>query len=561
MMRASPRFPTALVSHKPKACEMPDLKGATAYLLKAGIKEFSDALSPDAGDLEAHDLPGGLGMEARLYVQSIPSRAPGWVPFLEEGFEIALPDLRTRQASAVLLVRVTGRLVAFAFGLGRHLLDRRALVRDFGLRAALNVIDADEIRSFDARAYQDVVLLTRRQASRGTSVEGLGIESRRDLIRSVTGAPLDDAFGSRVTGSDSLGLTATMSLSDLATKARQMIALYAADAYLDRFGWIDRLQPISDDVRIADLDAALIAALNSPEPTRLAYLAEPEIVDFTRLGGYRYTGQRRDEVQNGLDLQAYLDVLDSEVTLEAIRRQHIELIGLDTGQRVDQWTVYDALVFELPQDGSLYVLSEGTWHLVAGDYLQQIDDRIRDIAISTLDLPDADPGEWERAYCLRAAAGRDDRVALDRQLARFPTERGRVEACDLFTASHEFVHLKRGMTASAMSHLFLQGVVSAELFRESPAFRQQVAGHLRPTHPAIADLIPAGKPDRDVFEVVYAVMTDEPDRIPSRLPFFSRLTLARAADILEALDYRVSVRAVPRPDAILHRPARGAAAG
>lgn len=125
----------------------------------------------------------------------------------------------------------------------------------------------------------------------------------------------------------------------------------------------------------------------------------------------------------------------------------------------------------------------------------------------------------------------------------------------------QLVHVKRGLEAHDLSHLFLQGLNSAGLFRNSQPFREKTqAKLLAKERPLVAGIVPDGKPDRDQFEVIYAIITPDPDRVPTKLPFFSRLSLDRCAEQLQALDFRVSVRGVSVPNVITPRRPRTRAA-
>jgi len=64
---------------------------------------------------------------------------------------------------------------------------------------------------------------------------------------------------------------------------------------------------------------------------------------------------------------------------------------------------------------------------------------------------------------------------MDRQTVELK-KRGltKVEFCDLFGLNKEIVHIKRYTGSSELSHLFQQGVVSAELFLHEPEFRKLV---------------------------------------------------------------------------------------
>lgn len=536
------------------AVEAPRLQGTTMYLLRTDVQDFVDALREDRSALSEYPLRNELGIDGVVYVRPLPNRSPGWLQFLENSVGQTIAGVGTRQGEALLLFRAAERMVAVTFGLGRYLLAMDRCVPDFGLRVALNVVDPDQIRSVDGRAIEDIILLTRRQGSRGVAVETLGLQASREMLRAITGIPVDTELGTRVSGTASLSIAKTVNVRELAARTPKLIGLYAADDYRERFGYIDRIRPVDDAGLLAALDALLLSSLAAPGAGG-AYLAEPEIVDFQSVAGYRYTGEARDAaLHSTLSLDDYLAVHGAPDDAGSLRRHRVNLIGGDTDSTVRSWFVYDTLVFEVLQGPDLYVLSEGAWFAVDTNYAREVDERIASIRVSDLALPDSLPNETEGDYNARVTLNRDDWATLDADTVHFPGERGPVEVCDVMTADGQLVHVKRGFEAHDLSHLFLQGLNSAGLFRNSQPFREVTRDKLlAKARPRVADAVPGSKPDRNQFEVIYAIITPEPERVPTKLPFFSRLSLDRCVEQLQALDYRVSVRGVTVPSVVTPR--------
>lgn len=339
------------------APEEPRLPGTTIYLLRAEVQEFAEALIADAGTLQEYQLRDELDLDGRLYVRPLASRPPEWLRFLEASIGQRIRGVGSRQAAALLLFRSGERIVGVTFGLGRHLLAMNRCVPDFGLRVALNVVDPDKIRSVDGRAIEDIILLTRRQGSRGVAVEGLGLQTSRELLRAITGTPVDTELGTRVSGTASLSIAKSVGVREMADRAPMLIDLYSSERYRERFGYVDRIRPIDDADRIAELDATLIRALGSGDYGG-AYLAEPEIVDFQRVAHYRFTGEGREVQHSVLVLADYLALHGVPADAQQLRRHRVQLIGGDTDSAVQQWFVYDTLVFEVIRGAEQYVLSE-----------------------------------------------------------------------------------------------------------------------------------------------------------------------------------------------------------
>jgi uncharacterized protein (TIGR04141 family) len=84
------------------------------------------------------------------------------------------------------------------------------------------------------------------------------------------------------------------------------------------------------------------------------------------------------------------------------------------------------------------------------------------------------------------------------------------------------------------------------VFVRDPSFRANLVQALNERNqPDAAALIPAGRPDAQHFEIVYAVLGEKAPNVPEPLPFFSQLTCQLTAERLENLNYRVSLRQIP----------------
>ena len=128
---------------------------------------------------------------------------------------------------------------------------------------------------------------------------------------------------------------------------------------------------------------------------------------------------------------------------------------------------------------------------------------------------------------------------MDRDLVQ-SGRHGQVEFCDLYSADRKLIHVKRYSGSSTMSHLFNQGVVSAQLLHGERVFRVAVNEKLPESH-QLGD--PAAQITPSDFEVAYAVIAKPGKELT--LPFFSRLTLRNAVQVLRGLGFGVTLTSVP----------------
>ncbi len=135
-------------------------------------------------------------------------------------------------------------------------------------------------------------------------------------------------------------------------------------------------------------------------------------------------------------------------------------------------------------------------------------------------------------------------LCLDRnQTVRNPLGiRSSLEICDLLGPENELIHVKRAKGSAPLSHLFSQGLNSAQSLIAGPAvvreqFIESVAS------------VPHGRPlprDFKPAKVVYAILLENGKALtPDTLFPFSQATLAHAARILNTYGITVEVIGIP----------------
>lgn len=538
-----------------------------AYLIKPGTELPDGALrTPGEGDATDSVPIDAHGLRGYLVVASPPPRRPDWLPFVEGILGADIPYAGNIHISAVLLLERGDKIFALTFGFGRHLLDPDAVESDFGLRTAAGLIDPAAIASVDSRAFEATVLQVRRQSSRGTGTRGIGLDVGREMLRAIAGELLDETLGTRVTGSDSLGLTAALDADELGPRLDTLGDAYSEHRYTRSFSYLDRWRRLrATDPVAAQLDQLLLARLErrwetiqaGANPAHLpgasgdVVLTVPQIIEYNSSGFL--TSRERGVVPHPFpDLDAYLQHIDHAPSIADLRRNHDLLLMAGEPFAIEgQWPLYNALTMDLEHGDESYVLMDGTWWRVDGEYQARINERIADIPIASW-LPDFDPFEDERDYNERVVTDApDDRGLIDRSTARYEDEEGGVEPCDVFTKDRNFVHVKRMTGSAAMSHLFAQALVGARLFLSTREYRDYIRGRLA-ANPDLAALIPTGRPVPSEHIVTLGIVSPEPrpttgdwPHIGLSVPFLARTFLFHVASQIEEMDFRLEMARVP----------------
>jgi len=554
------------------AIQMAAVPPLTCYRIRSridgrAVKEFEDALEFGNSRVSSYGPIRGPGFVAQLFVTDTHPHEVRWGAFLKDGFGMELDLASASSPAAVLLVDVGSRrrdLYAFTFGIGgRFLLREGSYERGYGLRTALNLVyprsapdlDLARLRAIDSKRRGATTMRARHQASHASTFETFDVNRLRDEVNAATGIPADpDAWGRRIGGSDSLGLSVEISFDQLGTLCRQISAAHGRDDYQERFGWIDFVRPVDDPNVLRGVEAEVVRKIHDDDIGNLD-LAPPEIVDWERVDSFHYPFERRTEragpvTHPDLRLSDLVRLLQQRGKLEEagiafLRRHHIEAV--DSGDRmVHRWTIWRSLVGEMELRGRIFILDEGEVFEVQADYLAELDQFIDRLPEAAVALPSTPISTTEQEYN-HAAASAADLLLLDRRLVRIRSRTTPIEVCDLLSRDGELIHVKRHLGSSDLSHLFAQGAISAELLQMNVEFRSSVRSLIRdsagsrPEFDVLADDVF----DPQKFEVVYAIVERWRDRsLAEALPFFSKVNLREFASNLASRDFRVSMKQV-----------------
>jgi uncharacterized protein (TIGR04141 family) len=522
------------------------LQRITISLLKKGTKT-KDAFR-EFDKLSGHRVPAFSTKKDSLFTYSTPATSPKWRKYLEPHVTGGLNGLVVASASAVVLFRAKSRLFALTFGQGRHLLNPEAVVQDFGLRVVLNTVAPDQLRSVDAKTVDDTTVHTQRDVSKGSAFAAFGLDPSRELLRAMTGKPKDESLAHSLTGSDALGIQTRLTLPEIPGLAKRLLVAYQDIAYKENFEFIDYLRPERNAPKIRELEGALVEMLQERAISDV-HLAAPETIDWLDLDGFRISTVDYEEGDSESDpsIRSYLDSFDDpeEISIERLKSDRVEARSASSPQGLARWSVYRSIVFQAEVGEQLFILSAGDWFRVDLKFREQVEKDVQ--SLETFDqLPDADAGTDEGEYNEKAASALDA-LCLDRKLV-YDGGPDKMEICDVLTRDCRFIHVKARGSSSTLSHLFTQGVNSAERLLMDGEFREKARVVAGKANQEFANVIPAGLPDAKNTAITFAVITRSDRETPLTLPFFSVVSLRTAARQLRAFGFPVSVAQVNEPD-------------
>jgi len=539
---------------------LPATTDLSVRLLHPGVLPV-DALKAGHGMLP-YDSPIG-----RLYYHATTQEPPDWADFLERGAPGIKPLLYNQHSSAVLLLQAgpagAQRLFALCFGQGHHAIENDFVERQFGMRVVLNTVSRKDLRVLDSASLDSTIMQRRTQASRDSDLSDFGLDTNRELLRLASGTPSDRNIAKAVSGKDALKIRKKLAFADLPALCTKLLDLYNADDYKTDFGFIDQIKPLHKGALTDTLDALLLTELTnlvSGLPSEL-HLAVPDILPTGPSSQLSYHGARMPRAKEQFDTLAIADYIAELLAggsaaacdIDDVRSHQVCSRSNDPAAPFGQMKVYDCMVFETQHNNCQYALFDGLWYEISDLYYQDIQSYY--LSLKKTSFLTASNAANEQALiaelCLPAYP---HLLCIDKtKINPAGVSYANLEACDFVSHSKQLIHLKDSASSAPLSHLFNQGLVSAEALRRDSTVRtkfRRLAGQ-RETEcgrtgfvallPTAARIVPAD------WTVVFGVLKKKGVR--SRmldLPFFSKVALRAAADRISLMGYQVELHLIEK---------------
>lgn len=471
-----------------------------------------------------------------------------------------------RRAGGLLLLGIDGTAYALSFGNGYLLIPDELKDERFGLSFLIRRLDSDQVQELvrrrpNARGRTDITWV-----AAGAPVWMLGVAENVEIIRRIGGRAKDlkvtfIATGDRgvnVEGAGGLKMRFGVEPDALVSDIRECARVCREERPDPTLEFIEYIQPVGDAALRGMLDGELeklLAGAVTDAGERLVPVVPASVLEFF---GQAHSltvkiGYARPAPVPPLDLEDILRAARSQCAGERVKALRGGRISLNAdargedvlgGARADKW-----LEANVSAGTRRFFLMDGDWFEIGADYVRASRDAITPLfaAAPSVTLPpwSLSRGRAENDYNRYVAARSGGRLlCLDRnQTVRNPLGIGSsLEICDLLGPENELIHVKRAKGSAPLSHLFSQGLNSAQSLITGPAVvRQQFIE-------SVAS-VPHGRTlprDFKPAKVVYAILLDNGKALtPDTLFPFSQATLAHAARILNTYGIRVEVIGVP----------------
>lgn len=507
-------------------------------------------------------------MPGRLFVFRDPPELPEWVQYVLPLANRPLGVPEREPAGAVLLLKPNARkrvIYAVTWGTGRFQLRSHRLEPDGGLRCALNLISGEKqgaedrawdparVRALRSKRIGENTLIIEMQASRKAAIDAFPFSIQADQLRRVTGTPTNPSrFGSNISGGVALRIKRPDDPWKLVALCRDIEKVHNSADYQRHFGWIDNVSPVKDAQKLDTIYETIVAAIRDGRLGNFN-LSPPSLVSWDEVTTFSYQWGRRSYDVEEPSLASFYEFLMNEeglmreLTVENLK-QVPRLHALDAGrEKIQSWSVIRCLSGEFHVGDETFILDDGVLLSVATDYLRDLNAFAEQIALPPQNFPKMRPGENEGDYNERLSEALKGAILLDKRTVSRPQATA-IEVCDVATNTKHLVHVKKGTSSSSLSHLFSQGVVSAELLHMDPEFRRKIAKLLSGKVAGsgakrVRDFawLHANNFAPHACEVVYAIMIDSRRMKREQLPFFSKVNLRLRCDDLRRMGFKYSL--------------------
>jgi uncharacterized protein (TIGR04141 family) len=508
----------------------------SVYLIKESYTDDTQIV-PKCGEMNPYEITDEEGRLGTLYIKTNYESIPKWADFFREIFSPEDIGLLTKSARAVFIVTINNRKLCLTFGHAHFLIEPLAIVRNFGMKVALNIGDETSLRAVDKTCLDVVEIKSKEQSSKEVGIENFDFDFETDILKSITAKNEDGS--STLSGRDSVSIGAAVKLDTLREFLSDLLTKYESDAYKEKFSWVDNIAEERDKLVIARLIQLLTEKVMIEDPC--VWLAIPEVIIWEEMSGFAYKNRRNPVVRQDIHLEQWLSevVNGEEIDLNFLKRKKIFLYDVNY-DLYKKWPVYHCLNAEIDLDGQKYILNDGSWYLMNTDFVNEVNGFYDAIEVSSVELPPYGT-KIEPEYNIYVATTYvNDFDLMDRKTIPIGGGRSSVEFCDLYTKDKQIIHVKKYGGSSVLSHLFQQGVVSGELFISNNSFRSEVNNRLSDDYKLdnVDD-----RPNPTDYEICYAIMSDVPGDL--QIPFFSKVVMKNAVKRLQAFDYKVTKKKIP----------------
>ncbi len=506
------------------------------YLIKESYAD-DELIVPKSNGMLEYNITDDIGELGALYIKTDYETVPQWADFFAGLFKPDDINLKTKSARAVLILNIKNRKMCITFGHAQHLLEPLSVVKNFGLKVALNLGGETSLRAVDKTSLDLIAIQSKEQSSKDVAIDEFNFDFEMDILKSISVKDSEEL--NTVSGRDAVSICAAVTLDRLRDFLESVLESYNSDKYKEKFAWVDNICPERDKSVINQLNTTLVERIINKDIS--VWLAVPEIIKWEDVQGFTFKRGKSQWLSKDIHLTNWIDEIvkeSSDIDIQFLKRKKVHLYDVNFNH-YRHWSVYQCLNAEIDFNGNKYVLNDSEWYCVNKDFVTDVNASFDALIESDINLPVYnkmnEPEYNKHVYKKNPCSF----ALMDAKNINMGGGRSKIEFCDLLSLDNKIIHVKKYGGSSVLSHLFQQGVVSGELMLNSAVFREKINEKLSEQFKFDNA---SERPDPRKYEICFAIMSDIPGDL--HIPFFSKVVLKNAVNRLQAFGYTVTKKKI-----------------
>ncbi|NQO67274.1 TIGR04141 family sporadically distributed protein [Streptococcus suis] len=512
-------------------------------------ESFEECLKDEFQDKKDYfivDTTEGAGIEeGRIYIANTTDSPVEWIEELNKftTSTISEEDYKNKSNKALLMLKYQKKIFSILYGYGRTMLKNSSIVKNFGLKTAINLISENNIKSINTLNISTDYIDTQRQSFNYVSQNFLDIKTDSEIIKSISGKASSNTSFNNIHGSDALQISVKANTT-VSKVLKEILNFYQGEQYKEKgFEWIDFIQPVKEDSVKLALDKQLIVNIREKNIEKIS-IGSNKLIDLSVVDGYFISGMKiranynnfYDDIPTELFLEYLEPMIENEIASK-LNNSSLYFWNNKTGKSEKIDKVYNCLLFETEYEDERYFLNNGEWFKIESDYYTSILQKIDSIPRSTIE-PIACEINWNEAKYNEefAKTKPSDYQSFDKQNYQVPSwGKSKIEPADIITRDRKFIHVKKGGSSSSLSHLFAQGLVSAQLLKNDNDYIKHIEKKVQAK-------FGTSFIENNEIEVVFGVIDKRyKEKFDKFLPVFSMINLSQVYDNILNLGYKCSI--------------------
>lgn len=238
-----------------------------------------------------------------------------------------------------------------------------------------------------------------------------------------------------------------------------------------------------------------------------------------------------------------------KLTYQKLESENVIILD-DDGRELKKWNLLDCLYGEFEANGSVYFISHGELFDINRDKYNDIKANIamvedKTVLLSSVGVDRANKNiqnyialgtkKVRREYCYNKEVSSELSAELfdnaDKHIVVYDTQ---IEVCDVFIPQQKvFIHSKIRRGPDSLSHLFAQGLVSADTYAQIPE------RFVEAVNSKILDCTKHINENWRGSTVKYIILTSS--NVEKRLPFFAQMQLNNVINDLRSKNFKVQL--------------------